>query len=231
MSHLILLNTIKAKSAVLTVGHGRGFLIESLGKRVVVTAAHCLPKFPPPHGASYLHERTYGRLLGPLAGKRTVWAECLFADPIADIAVLGSPNNLELSDEADRYDALVDPLKPLRIAAAPENGIAWLLSLKGDWFKCTVSYLKRIEGPLWVSPDQPIAGGMSGSPILSDDGKAIGVVCLGGNHDQYGYPNPRLVCDLPARFLRPRRIPIQLTADEEARIAKSVVAATANRAH
>jgi hypothetical protein len=43
------------------------------------------------------------RLLGPLKGKRTVWATCLFVDQIADIAVLGQPDNqaLEFRRRAD----------------------------------------------------------------------------------------------------------------------------------
>jgi len=34
----------KAKSAVITVGSGRGFVIEHGHDRYVVTAAHCLPR-------------------------------------------------------------------------------------------------------------------------------------------------------------------------------------------
>jgi len=38
-------------------------------------------------------DRTYKRLLGTLDAKElTVWAECLFVDPIADLAVLGVPD-------------------------------------------------------------------------------------------------------------------------------------------
>jgi hypothetical protein len=45
---------------------------------------------PPAIGSiSYLQERTYRALLGPLGAEPTVWAECLVADPIVDIAVLG----------------------------------------------------------------------------------------------------------------------------------------------
>jgi quinol monooxygenase YgiN len=56
--------------------------------RVVVTAAHCLPKLPPAHAAAYWQERPYANLLGRLdCGKTKVYAECLFADPVADIAV------------------------------------------------------------------------------------------------------------------------------------------------
>src|SRR6516162_9140712 len=77
------------KDAILKVGDGRGFVVAlhhhvNGEERVIITAAHCLPKVPPPHPARYLQECTYGRLLGPLGGKRTVWAECLFADVMAD---------------------------------------------------------------------------------------------------------------------------------------------------
>jgi len=36
---------------------------------------------------SHTEGRTYQRLLGELSGEPTVWAECLFADPISDVAV------------------------------------------------------------------------------------------------------------------------------------------------
>jgi hypothetical protein len=90
----------EAESAVVTVGDGRGFVIKHRHDRLVVTAAHCLPRFPPCHGASYLEERTYSELLAPLGDDLAVWAECLFADPIADIAVLGSPDDQELTEAA-----------------------------------------------------------------------------------------------------------------------------------
>jgi hypothetical protein len=200
----VLRNLKKAKSAVLTVGEGRGFVIKTRGEPVVVTGAHCLPKFPPCHGMSYTHDRTYPDLLGPLGKAPTVWAECFFVDPIADIAVLGTPDNQDLFKQAQAYETLVASLAPLRIADAPENGLAWLLSLVGEWFECTVEVLN--DSSLWISkPAQPILGGMSGSPIVADDGKAIGVICCAGPEaDMTDSLNPRLVRDLPVRFLRTR---------------------------
>lgn len=129
----------KAKSAVVTVGSGRGFVVEGVQERLAVTAAHCLPSdedgrllLPPSHGASYSHERTYAKLLGPLGSTPTLEVECLFVDPIADIAVLGSPDNQVRCDEATAYEELVDSVEPLAITDA--KGPCWLLSLEGEWF-------------------------------------------------------------------------------------------------
>jgi hypothetical protein len=96
------------KQRVISVGKGRGFVIETDDRRLVVTAAHCLPKFPPRASISYAWERTYKNLLGAIGKRRTVWTECLFVDPVADIAVLDTPDTQELSDEAGAYERLVE---------------------------------------------------------------------------------------------------------------------------
>jgi hypothetical protein len=194
----------EAESAVVTVGDGRGFVIKHRHDRLVVTAAHCLPRFPPCHGASYLEERTHSELLAPLGDDLSVWAECLFADPIADIAVLGSPDDQELTEAAEAYEALVESATPLSIADVPAEEFGafhphpgFLLSLEGSWFPCIIEYIG--DGPLLISDAaQRIVGGMSGSPILSAEGLAIGVVCLGGNHAA----NARLASHLPGWLLR-----------------------------
>jgi hypothetical protein len=71
--------------AVVTVSDGRGFVVELNAARYVLTAGHCLPNLPPAHLASYIEERTFPNLLAPLGKDPTVWAECLFVDPVADI--------------------------------------------------------------------------------------------------------------------------------------------------
>ena len=82
-------------ASVVQVGCGRGFIVESrdASEQWIITAAHCLPKLPPAHPGSYTEERTYENLIGTLDGERTVWAECLSADPVADIAVLTGPDD------------------------------------------------------------------------------------------------------------------------------------------
>jgi hypothetical protein len=215
---------------VITVGDGRGFVVQGLPPmsfgmgdtrdRLVITAAHCLPTFPPCRTFNYLSESTYKALLAPLGGKPTVWAECLFADPIGDIAVLGQPNNQELTDEAEKYEALMEATTPFAISDAPTECQARLLGLDGQWFRCAVQHIN--DGPLWVSKAMKgIAGGMSGSPIVADDGSAIGIVCTssgGIDLDKHteGGPNPRLINNLPGWLLRelmgPRRTPKEIKA-------------------
>src|SRR2546430_297193 len=83
--------------------------VRKRSRRVVVTAAHCLPNLPPAHASSYTEDRTYPKLLSSLDGaKKDIWAECMFVNPVADIAVLGKPDDQVVPDEADAYDALAE---------------------------------------------------------------------------------------------------------------------------
>jgi hypothetical protein len=189
-----------AKRAIITVGTGRGFVVSderegSTWDRLVLTAAHCLPFFPPCASISYTEERTYKMLLGPVGDEPTVCAECLFVDPIGDLAVLGSPDNQVLPNEADMYEALTKAAVPLLMADAPKDGQAWLLSLYGRWFRCNTQHS---GGPLWLlNAEENIAPGMSGSPIVADDGSAIGIVCVEVEGRRESGPNPRLAYNLP----------------------------------
>jgi hypothetical protein len=186
--------------AIVTVISGRGFVVEAGHERLVITAAHCLPHLPPCHGAANLDERTYDNLLGPFGDlKPKVSAECRFADPVADIAVLGSPDGQELGNEAEAYEALTEEAAPLQIGEAADQADAWLVQLDGRVTSCRVSHC---GGPLWIEDAKDgIHGGMSGSPILTDDAVAIGVVCLSWAAHSGG-PNPRLTHHLPGWLLQ-----------------------------
>jgi hypothetical protein len=94
-------NRAEVRRSFLKVGGGRGFIVEVLRRRVIVTAAHCLPNLPPAHAAALPTERTYLRLVGQLKGRgRRISVECLHVNPVADIAVLGTPDIGDL----DAYD-------------------------------------------------------------------------------------------------------------------------------
>ena len=190
----------RLKSGVITVGHGRGFVVEGAGERLVITAAHCLPFLPPAQSFFGPKERAYGPLLAPLGDQPRAWAMCRFVDPIADIAVLGSPDN----PHADDYNALMGTATALSFGDRVRRPVnfwapARLLSLDGHrWFSCTV---RHFGGPLWIThAAEVIRDVMSGSPIVTEIGTAIGVVCTAAAPWEGG-PNPRLSHNLPGWLL------------------------------
>jgi Trypsin-like peptidase domain len=219
-------------ASVVKVGNGRGFVIVNRAKvpplkahqkrlprgissfrfaehRLIVTAAHCLPNMPPGQ-PSFPHERTYPSLLGALGGscdgsRNRVWAECLFVDPISDVAILGCPDEQELGDEADAYHALVDGVPVARIGKA-SSARGWLLALSGDhWVPTALELFSTCWGTQLKT--RPTEAGMSGSPILNDAGRAVGIVSTGsatvedGVRNEDAGPQPILAHTLPGWLL------------------------------
>ena len=77
------------------------------------------------------------------------------------------------------------------------------VSLAGTWDCCDVG---QIDGPIWIKNAQGsgISAGMSGSPIVYENGAAIGAVCIGtgSNNAKKGGPNPHLLLHLPGWIVR-----------------------------
>lgn len=192
--------------SIIRVGDGRGFVVagEREDDRLVITAAHCLPFFPRCEPISSHGERTYQAVLGTLGQEPKIWAECLFVELVADIAVLGPAEHEDLSKEHVRYCEMLDDLIAFSIGEAPGTGSARMFSLQKTWFS---SKVERVHDGLWISDaTESIKGGMSGSPICLDEGRAIGVVCTassgaGVNYTEGG-PNPVLTSNLPGWLLR-----------------------------
>jgi hypothetical protein len=119
-------------------------------------------------------------------------------------AVLGSPDEEDLHREAHDYAVLFGQAAVLPIGDAPRSGPAWLLSLKNAWFRCRLTHF---GGPLSITDAaEGIVPGMSGSPIVADNGAAIGVVCCstgaGDEPPTEGSPNARLNYNLPVWLVR-----------------------------
>jgi hypothetical protein len=135
----------------------------------VITAARYLPTLPLSFAGILPKDRFYLKSLGPLGAVPTVSAECLFADPVADLAVLCIPDEHE---EAAAYEKLVNSSVTVPIRNSPEKGYGWVLSLGGEWLRIEVDYwgedrivITSEKGKI----DDLIQGGMSGSPIISEE--------------------------------------------------------------
>jgi hypothetical protein len=184
------------KQAILRVDQGRGFVVEDreevlpwpvpreprervfCDRRLVITAAHCLPYLPKP--AEQLGgDATFRNLLGALgSSKPKVWAECLFADPIGDVAVLGVPDSQSLEEQADAYEELMSSVPALRVKKARRKEQAWVLGLDGEWISVRTDWIGQ---RLWL--DLVPKPGMSGSPVVASSGAAIGLLSQGAKDD------------------------------------------------
>lgn len=208
-------------AGVVKVGDGRGFIIRYRSKfqsqikatptfiehRLVITAAHCLPKIPPAHALASSWDRTY-KLLGSLDGtKDSIATECLFVNPVADIAVLGCPDGQELPEDGEAYEGLTENAPYFRIGPA-KSGLGSVLTLDLRWIDITLDVFTGLRGSSLVI--DPTERGMSGSPVLNEAGEAVGVVVIGtGKIDsktghrvnERSGPQPMLTRDLPGWLL------------------------------
>jgi hypothetical protein len=185
--------------AIIAVGKGYGFVVQGAYDRFVISAAHCLPELPPCNVGQHDKESLYPALLGPPGGPQTVAAACYYAEPISDVAVLGAPNGIEAPDEFDQFLRLTDAATPLWIAEPPLARLGWLPSSDGGWS----SYVVRSAwGQLLIVGLDEILLEMSGAPIISDDGMAIGVLCPNPDRKFLGGAHPGLASSLPGRLLR-----------------------------
>jgi Trypsin-like peptidase domain len=171
--------------AIVRVGDGRGFIVGADGNRFIITAAHCIPRErrPMPHLANGVGELTCPNLIGPLKrAKRTIWGELCALSLTDDVAALCAPDDQELSELADKFEAFTattlpvgappSPVPPYQWMETPGTP-AWVLSLDGRWLPCTVHSGGRF---LATDASAEIKGGMSGSPILNAQGEAIGLI-------------------------------------------------------
>lgn len=204
-----------AKRAVVQVGYGRGFVV-SAGEygSYVITAAHCLPRwrYPYPHLANSTTELTFPRIIGALGSKRkeqTIWAELCSISLTDDIAAFSEPDDQELCDQCEQYQAFAETaitignppaiVPPYQWDETPRT-VAFVLSLDGEWQTCTVHNGGRF---LAISDGaECIKGGMSGSPIINSNGAAIGLVSTGGGDDGGFNMHPSLGDCLPSWLLR-----------------------------
>ena len=210
--------------SVITVNNGRGFVIEHrslfdvgnglkrLRRKLVLTASHCLPHPPVMPCYSY-QETTYANLLSPLGEQPSVWAECLFFDPVSDLAILGEPDNQEFGEQNEKYALLVDGRKSFTIAA-PETGEGYMLALDGlSWQPTRLEVHETIWGT-GLSTGATRAG-QSGSPIVDAKGRSVALVSIGAEQmdlksgsrtNMDAGPQPILKLQLPSWVLKTVRV-------------------------
>lgn len=187
---------MQAKDFLLKVGGGRGFVVTDTRHEelppLVITAAHCIPEMPAAHPYRRHDEETFP-LLGPLLGEASLYATVLFYDPIADVAVLGQPDEQMLSQDAEAYEQLLSShaeayeqllqsYTPLVIIEPLERGPGVVYDLQMERRSVEYCCWQGMWKAPWVRVEGfPFESGMSGSPVLDEQGRALAVVSAGND--------------------------------------------------
>jgi hypothetical protein len=117
---------------------------------------------------------------------------------------LGPPDGQVLYEEKEAWDRLIEKAGALIVGSLPQQATVWLLSLDGHWRSARAQHRGHGFG-IWLSmAEGKIEGGMSGSPILSNKGRAVGVVSTSTGAATNGGPQSRLTAHLPGWILMER---------------------------
>lgn len=115
-----------------------------------------------------------------LGGKETLRAQVLAAEPVADVAFLGCPDDQYDPDGAEIFETLIEGVAPISIYTnairvnAPFR--VHILTHKGTWVTGEAQRYGRNPTAIAVHADDQIVGGTSGGPVVTNDGRLLGVV-------------------------------------------------------
>lgn len=152
---------------------GLGVLVPG---NLILTAAHCIS-----------WESSGGMMLGDFyiedveCREHRVKVRPLAVEPVSDIAVLGGLDNQEFNQEATAFDAFCENTKPISICTEVPLDVefrVYFLTHEGLWIGAEARRWHDDSPCLWFDVDagKAIRGGTSGSAIVNEQGKLVGIV-------------------------------------------------------
>lgn len=188
---------VSAATVTLPRSQGQGVLVHG---GFVLTAAHCI-KWSTGGGMTLgdhcLELVNKQELVFPLA--------VVAVEPLADIAVLASPDNQVFYDDAMSFGHFCDATPPVNVSTSNfrlgERVRVHVLTHKGAWLTGkAVRYGIPGDQPwgrVCIEPDEPIESGTSGGPVIDDTGNLVGLVSWTSEGDDSGGMMPRPHLALP----------------------------------
>lgn len=118
------------------------------------------------------------------------------AEPVADIAVLGSLDDRVFSDDCNKFEQWREATHPVPIANGKHRFRdplrVSILTHKGKWIGANVVRYSAtwvpLHGVLCIEADDHIASGTSGGPVVDSSGQLVGVIshsCDTTSHGKY----------------------------------------------
>jgi Trypsin-like peptidase domain len=184
------LDRAKAATVRLPGTGSRGVLVAG---GFVLTATHCIGW----DGTSGLTLGDHHRVPVEADGL-TVRLQPYFADAVSDMAALGEPDDQVFPEDAQTFEAWRERTKEIALSPwvpkartprslarlarlKPQEVGAHVLSLAGGWVNGCVAYhgFGRPGSRVALKVEAPLKGGMSGGPVVDDQGRLLGVVSWG----------------------------------------------------
>jgi hypothetical protein len=169
-----------AEATVSLLGKGgQGVLVRN---NLILTAAHCI-NFNYDGGMA-LGDYFIEEIETSDGGKLKVGPYAV--EPVSDIAVLGSLDDQEFTDEATKFEHFCEGKKPLSLCLKKFGWSVevpiWVYTHKKTWIRGKmINYsIKKNAHKISIKMDENIEGGTSGSPIINEKGELMGVVSNAG---------------------------------------------------
>jgi S1-C subfamily serine protease len=118
----------------------------------------------------------------------------LAVEPVADLAILGAVDGQLLPEAEEAFEQFCEATTPVRLATTEypfDTPIpAHVLAHTGRWIAGRAAQMRPDSATLALTTDEAIQPGTSGSPVVTEDGRLLGVVSS-GSHDS-SIPRPHL---------------------------------------
>lgn len=171
---------------------GQGVLVNG---GIVLTAAHCVEY----RGGGTLGSDTLVSMVS--AGGKNMTGQLLAIEELSDLAVIGARDPMKYDCTNDPFDTFVDSAVGVRVCwgEIKTNKIipVSILTHNKGWIRGE-TLITHHDGPLLsVVANEPIDGGTSGGPVVTDAGELVGVVSNGTFTNQSPGLVPQMCLALP----------------------------------
>ena len=162
---------------------------------LVLTAAHCIEWDL--DGEMTLNENIFLEKIN--CDGRQIFAGIVVVEPVLDIAVLGEPYGHTFYEESNDYIDTLELIEPIEIRTKDLERYqaihAFIFTHKRTWLEVAVQRSGNDGAPALVITGAPIEPGTSGSPVIDEEGRLIGVVSSCGTADPFFHgkiPRPNI---------------------------------------